>query len=75
MGDAAKDFELPEGGCEGLVFSKDGGSDGMNTEGLAIHMLYLGEEVSRVLIGLDSARNGIVSQDDEKGWHGLRRAE
>ena len=47
MGDAAKKYEVPEGGCEGLVFSKDGGSDGMNTEGLTIHMLYLGEEVSR----------------------------
>ncbi|EJK48735.1 hypothetical protein THAOC_32445 [Thalassiosira oceanica] len=44
MGDAAKDFEVPEGGCAGLEFSKDGGSDGMNTEGLTIHMLYLGEE-------------------------------
>ncbi|KAL7454871.1 hypothetical protein ACHAWC_009083 [Mediolabrus comicus] len=44
MGDAAKEFGIPEGGCEGLVFSKDGGSDGVNSEGLGIHMLYLGEE-------------------------------
>ena len=33
----------PGEGCEGLVFDEDGATDGINTAGLAAHLLYLGE--------------------------------
>ena len=47
LGDLAKELETglkPGEGCEELVYEKDGGSDGVNSEGLGAHLLYLGEE-------------------------------
>ena len=47
FGDLAKELETglkPGEGCEELVYEKDGGSDGVNSEGLGVHLLYLGEE-------------------------------
>ena len=47
FGDLAKEVETglePGEGCEDLVYEKDGGSDGLNSEGLGVHLLYLGEE-------------------------------
>ena len=47
FGDLAKEVETglnPGEGCEDLVYEKDGGSDGVNSEGLGVHLLYLGEE-------------------------------
>mmetsp|Transcript_16994 Transcript_16994/g.29993 ORF Transcript_16994/g.29993 Transcript_16994/m.29993 type:complete len:469 (-) Transcript_16994:154-1560(-) len=46
-GDAAKEYGTgigPGEGCEGLTFEKDGSVDGVNTEGLAVHVLELGEQ-------------------------------
>lgn len=40
----------PGEGCEGLDFVNDGGVDGINSEGLGVHVLEIGEDVRSCLI-------------------------
>ena len=37
----------PGEGCEGLDFVNDGGVDGINSEGVSVHVLEIGQDVSR----------------------------
>ena len=48
IGETAKEYGTgiaPGKGCDDLVFEKDGSTDSVNTEGLAVHVLELGQAV------------------------------